>query len=158
VVPIAPELLPLLRRLRASALDACKDQKVVDLQQQYVLGHGGAIRTGFENAVKRAGLEPPRPWEKETVQDGRKVVVKLREPTAAELEDYRRNSVTPHTLRHSRITHLLQDGVDPWDVAGLAGDTLDTILEVYGHHCPNHLAGVLKRRQADKDEMKEKGA
>ncbi len=51
--------------------------------------------------------------------------------------------VTPHTLRHTRATHLLQGGVDPWAVAGLLGDTVDTVLRVYGHHCPDHLRAAL---------------
>lgn len=51
--------------------------------------------------------------------------------------------VTPHTLRHTRATHLLQGGVDPWAVAGLLGDTVDAVLRVYGHHCPDHLRAAL---------------
>ncbi len=52
-------------------------------------------------------------------------------------------NVTPHTLRHTRATHLLQGGIDPWAVAGLLGDTLDTVLKTYGHHCPDHLRAAL---------------
>ena len=53
---------------------------------------------------------------------------------------------TPHTLRHTRATHLLQDGVKPWAVAGLLGDTVATVLHTYGHHCPDYLAEVLGER------------
>jgi len=52
--------------------------------------------------------------------------------------------VTPHTLRHSRATHLLQDGRDPWAVAGLLGDSLETLLRKYGHHCPAHIRRALE--------------
>lgn len=52
-------------------------------------------------------------------------------------------NVTPHVLRHTRATHLLQGGVDPWAVAGLLGDTVDTVLKTYGHHCPDHLRDAL---------------
>ena len=45
----------------------------------------------------------------------------------------------PHMLRHSRATHLLQDGKDLWDVAKLLGDTVSTVESVYGHHSPNEL-------------------
>lgn len=55
---------------------------------------------------------------------------------AAGLDD---RSVTPHWLRHSRATHLLQAGKDLWHVAGLLGDTMATVERVYGHHCPHKL-------------------
>lgn len=45
----------------------------------------------------------------------------------------------PHMLRHSRATHLLQDGKDIYDVAGLLGDTVATVENAYGHHSPNGL-------------------
>lgn len=47
----------------------------------------------------------------------------------------------PHILRHSRATHMLQDGGKIWDVASLLGDTPETIRRVYGHHCPDYLGG-----------------
>jgi integrase len=49
----------------------------------------------------------------------------------------------PHILRHSRATHLLQDGVPMYDVARLLGDTIATVDSVYGHHSPEHLAEAL---------------
>lgn len=45
----------------------------------------------------------------------------------------------PHMLRHSRATHMLQDGEDPFKVAGLLGDTLTTVQKVYGHHSVEYL-------------------
>lgn len=51
--------------------------------------------------------------------------------------DEARVSATPHTLRHTRATMLLQQGVDPWEVAGYVGMSLETLMRVYGHHCPN---------------------
>lgn len=47
----------------------------------------------------------------------------------------------PHVLRHSRATHMLQDGVPIWEVAKLLGDTVETVERVYGHHCPDHMGG-----------------
>lgn len=47
--------------------------------------------------------------------------------------------VTPHTLRHTRATHLLMDGVKPYAVGGLLGDSPETVIQVYGHICPDYL-------------------
>lgn len=49
----------------------------------------------------------------------------------------------PHTMRHTRITHLLQDGKSIYDVAKLVGDTVQTIDRVYGHSSANYLADLL---------------
>jgi integrase len=51
--------------------------------------------------------------------------------------------LTPHALRHSRATHLLQDGKDPYGVAALLGDRLPTVLRVYAHVCPDYLQGIV---------------
>lgn len=53
--------------------------------------------------------------------------------------------VSPHTLRHSRATHLLQGGATIWDVAKLLGDTVATVDRTYGHHCADHMAEVMGR-------------
>ncbi len=46
----------------------------------------------------------------------------------------------PHLLRHSRATHMLMDGEDPYKVAKLLGDTMATVERVYGHHSVEYLA------------------
>jgi integrase len=48
------------------------------------------------------------------------------------------DEVTPHTLRHSRATWLMQAGVDMWEAASSLGMTVDTLSRVYGHHHPNY--------------------
>jgi integrase len=50
--------------------------------------------------------------------------------------------VTPHTLRHTSATWLMQAGTDPWVAAGYLGMTVETLLENYGHHHPSHLEGA----------------
>jgi integrase len=45
--------------------------------------------------------------------------------------------VTPHVLRHSRATWLLQRGIDPWQVAGHLGVTMRMLEHTYGHHAPD---------------------
>lgn len=50
----------------------------------------------------------------------------------------------PHVMRHTRATHLLQDGKSIYDVAALLGDTVATIGRVYGHHSASFLADLLE--------------
>jgi integrase len=47
--------------------------------------------------------------------------------------------VTPHVLRHTCATMLLQLGVSVYDVAGVLGTTEDIIRRTYGHHAHDHL-------------------
>ncbi|NLF17766.1 MAG: site-specific integrase [Lentisphaerae bacterium] len=46
--------------------------------------------------------------------------------------------VTPHTLRHTAATWLMQSGADLWDSAGFLGMSVATLEHVYGHHHPDH--------------------
>jgi hypothetical protein len=48
-------------------------------------------------------------------------------------------NVTPHTLRHTAATWLMQNGAPMWDAAGFLGMSEKTLREVYGHHHPEHL-------------------
>jgi len=45
--------------------------------------------------------------------------------------------VTPHCLRHSRATWILQRGIDPWQAAGHLGMTVGMLTRTYGHHAPH---------------------
>ncbi len=47
--------------------------------------------------------------------------------------------VTPHVLRHTAVTWMLQGGIDPWKAAGLVGMTVEMAQQVYGHHHPDYL-------------------
>jgi integrase len=53
----------------------------------------------------------------------------------AELE----GAVTPHTLRHTAATWLMQRGVDLWQAAGFLGMSVETLERNYGHHHPNYM-------------------
>jgi integrase len=46
--------------------------------------------------------------------------------------------VTPHILRHTCATWLMQSGVDLWDAAGFLGMTVKQLEETYGHHHPDY--------------------
>jgi integrase len=45
--------------------------------------------------------------------------------------------VTPHILRHTCATWLMQKGVDLWDAAGFLGMTVQQLEATYGHHHPD---------------------
>jgi integrase len=48
--------------------------------------------------------------------------------------------VTPHTLRHTAATWLMQNGVNMWRAAGFLGMSLETLDRVYGHHHPDYFS------------------
>jgi integrase len=45
--------------------------------------------------------------------------------------------VTPHIMRHTRATWLMQAGVDLWEAAGHLGMNVKTLQDHFGHHHPN---------------------
>jgi len=52
--------------------------------------------------------------------------------------------VTPHTLRHTWATWAAQSGVSMFDIAGVLGDTVDTVQKTYAHHSPDYLRTAVK--------------
>lgn len=65
-------------------------------------------------------------------------VTKLRRSFPRAVKKAKLKEVTPHVLRHSRATWLMQKGVDPWKAAGHLGMSVETLLRVYGHHHPDY--------------------
>ena len=47
--------------------------------------------------------------------------------------------ITPHVLRHTCATWLMQRGVPMWEAAGFLGMTRETLERVYGHQHPDYL-------------------
>jgi integrase len=47
--------------------------------------------------------------------------------------------VTPHTLRHTAATWLMQRGADPWQAAGYLGMSVKVLIDTYGHHHPDYM-------------------
>ena len=47
--------------------------------------------------------------------------------------------VTPHTLRHTAATWLMQRGVPIWQAAGYLGMSAETLERTYGHHHPDYM-------------------
>lgn len=52
--------------------------------------------------------------------------------------------VTPHTLRHTAATWLMQNGVPVWEAAGFLGMSPELVEKTYGHHHPDHLRRAAK--------------
>ena len=53
--------------------------------------------------------------------------------------------ITPHIMRHSAITWLMQAGEDVYKVAGFAGHKdPKMIIQRYGHHHPDYQGGIAK--------------
>jgi integrase len=50
--------------------------------------------------------------------------------------------VTPHTLRHTAATWLMQRGVPIWQAAGYLGMSAQMIERTYGHHHPDYMRGA----------------
>jgi integrase len=51
-------------------------------------------------------------------------------------------AVTPHTLRHTAATWLMQAGVPTWEAAGFLAMTEKTLIDTYGHHHPDYMKGA----------------
>ena len=46
--------------------------------------------------------------------------------------------VSPHTLRHTAATWLMQAGTDLWQASGFLSMSMETLQRVYGHHHPDY--------------------
>lgn len=119
-----PEL-PLTRKrcpIVAISPAMCEELETMKLKatNRFVLATNENIAAAFERVATKAGLADLKTQGMR--QEGR---------------------LTPHILRHSRATHLLQDGKNPWVVANLLGDSLPTVLRVYGHACPDYMADAV---------------
>jgi integrase len=54
------------------------------------------------------------------------------------------SGVTPHVLRHTCATWLMQQGVQLWEAAGFLGMTPETLERVYGHHHPEFMGNAAR--------------
>jgi hypothetical protein len=66
--------------------------------------------------------------------------------------------VIPHTTRHTGITWLAIEGVDPYEICRYAGITMEMFEEAYAHHHPAFMLGVHRgfnrhRNEATKGEQ-----
>jgi integrase len=68
--------------------------------------------------------------------DGRPVT-RIKRSWAGACKRAKLTDVSPHTLRHTRATWMMQEGVDRWQAAGALGMSVDMLDQVYGHHSPD---------------------
>ena len=59
--------------------------------------------------------------------------------------------ITPHTLRHTAATWLMQAGVPIWEAAGFLGMSPAMVEQIYGHHHPAHMRGAAKAIAGNKN-------
>jgi integrase len=52
--------------------------------------------------------------------------------------------ITPHWLRHTAATWLMERGAEMWEAAAYLGMTVTTLEKHYGHHRPDHQAGAVR--------------
>ncbi len=139
ISPIPNRLLRFLRyarqKTRRYVIETERPETLPDGRTVLALGRVQSVKRSFATACIEAGL-----CDEVTDAQGRIVNGDdgnpLLEPNA-----------TPHTLKHTCITWLLQDGVDPWQVAGFVRTSLETITRVYGHHCPNRMQDAKEARR-----------
>jgi integrase len=90
----------------------------------WVLGTSASMWSGFKTARRKAGLK----------------ILPSKDMRVS-------GSCSPHVLRHSRATHLLQKGAKPKFVADLLGDDIMTVLRVYGHACPDWMESEMNSEE-----------
>ena len=79
------------------------------------------------------------------VEWGGEPVKRIKNGFAAAAQRAGFDDVTPHTLRHTAVTRMMQGGADVWQVAGVAGMTIKVLEEVYGHHHPDGMRAAVKK-------------
>jgi len=78
-------------------------------------------------------------WNGEPVKSVKNAFARAVEVANLDLTD---GNVTPHTLRHTAATWLMQRGADPWEAAGFLGMSVKVLIDTYGHHHPNYMRGA----------------
>ena len=51
--------------------------------------------------------------------------------------------MTPHTLRHTAVTWLVQAGIPLWEVSQWVGLSIRMIETTYGHHAPDRFTRIM---------------
>ncbi len=86
------------------------------------------IRRWFEKGIAR----------RHVVEWRGKPVLRIKKSFAAAAKEAKLPGVTPHVLRHTAATHLMQLGVSLEDASSFLGMTVETLKRHYWHHHPDY--------------------
>jgi integrase len=84
------------------------------------------------------------------IHDGGKRIKGIKKGFASACKRASLEDVTPHTLRHTAATWLMQRGVKPWDASQFLAMSIKTLERVYAHHDPEFMkeaAELIGRRE-----------
>lgn len=149
---------PLKRFILLGLYTGSRSGVILALQWDWIDFERGVMRRKADGEAERKNKRKP------PVRLGRRILVFLRRwknlDSQANVVSYSKSQlwrawtgacaragladITPHTLRHTRATWLMQAGVPIWEAAGHLGMTVKVLEEVYGHHHPDW-----QRRAAD---------
>ena len=122
-VPIPDRLLPHLERARRRGSDL---GPVLHINGWPI----GNIKKGFAGACVRAGLVTWKKVQEATIDGAPCSFVR---PVA---------TVTPHVLRHTAASWLMQSGTPVLEAARYLSMSEKTLVTTYGHHHPDWLRGA----------------
>lgn len=98
---------------------------------------------------RRLDMELSRKPMLQVIHYGGKPVTKLRNSWRKVMSIAKiGNEVTPHILRHTAATWLMQGGADLYEAAGFLGMSPQMLDEVYGHHHPDFQAGAANAQRS----------
>jgi integrase len=63
-------------------------------------------------------------------------------------------NVSPHTLKHTAATWLMQSGKDPFKISDFLATSVPTLLKHYGHHNPDHQFEIAEAISARPDHVR----
>ncbi len=127
--PIPKRLMRFLRYQRKRTRQFVFERQAIGNDGKLRYQAIGDIKHAFATAACEAGMG--------TLE---KVKRKRKQRESNEVfENIAHADITPHVLRHTCITWLLQRGVPIREVAGFVGATEEMIEKTYGHHHPDHM-------------------
>ena len=63
-------------------------------------------------------------------------------------------NVSPHTLKHTAATWLMQSGKDPFKISDFLATSVLTLLKHYGHHNPDHQSEIAEAISERRDRFR----